>query len=334
LLSASPPVIWRCQPRKERLHCVEHCSVHDARGGRRRARRADTPSRRRSAPPATWSVTDCQGCHEKALGPGFAHTKHAGLELSCAQCHKNVGSTPRPRWPATTGPGAVRLKASRRSRVNSDLPDLPREEQPVELTSAACTRAATWPGTSCHSVARCESRRKAAEDEGRRGHVLHVPPGDARQVAAHVAPPGSRRQGWAARAATIRTRCHAEDGEGRLDQRTLLHLPLGEARAIRLRARPGPRRLRLVPRAARHEPPALLMQKLPNLCYNCHFTALATSGRATTIPPRRASRLRRPGPVRYPTVNSRFIERSCRTCHVQGPRLQPPLRRILREAKP
>jgi len=43
-----------------------------------------------SAPPATWSVTDCQGCHEKALGPGFIHSKHAGST--------RVRAVPQERW--------------------------------------------------------------------------------------------------------------------------------------------------------------------------------------------------------------------------------------------
>jgi hypothetical protein len=96
-----------------------------------------------SAPPATWSVTDCQGCHEKALGPGFTHTKHAGLELSCAQCHKNVGEHAKAQL-AGEGP-APSVRAS---------------EMPHQQT---CTREPTsqpWPTskrapqpgcTSCHS---------------------------------------------------------------------------------------------------------------------------------------------------------------------------------------
>ncbi len=27
-----------------------------------------------SAPPATWSVTDCQACHDKAFSPMFKHS--------------------------------------------------------------------------------------------------------------------------------------------------------------------------------------------------------------------------------------------------------------------
>src|SRR5512133_652864 len=41
--------------------------------------------------PAAWSATDCQNCHEKALGPTFQKTSHAKLGDSCAKCHQNVG---------------------------------------------------------------------------------------------------------------------------------------------------------------------------------------------------------------------------------------------------
>ena len=72
-----------------------------------------------SAPPATWSVTDCQGCHDKALGPGFTHTKHAGLDLSCAQCHKNVGEHAKAQMAGDTkvpAPSMKKLKATRSTR--------------------------------------------------------------------------------------------------------------------------------------------------------------------------------------------------------------------------
>ncbi len=46
-------------------------------------------SAQRPAPAGSpaWSVTDCQTCHEQAVGPSFLHTRHAGLEQSCASCH-------------------------------------------------------------------------------------------------------------------------------------------------------------------------------------------------------------------------------------------------------
>ena len=49
------------------------------------------------APPAGWSVEDCKACHEKATGPAFARTKHAQADLSCANCHQDVGEHARAR---------------------------------------------------------------------------------------------------------------------------------------------------------------------------------------------------------------------------------------------
>ena len=40
---------------------------------------------------AAWSASDCQTCHDKALGPAFARSKHAGTDQSCANCHEDVG---------------------------------------------------------------------------------------------------------------------------------------------------------------------------------------------------------------------------------------------------
>jgi len=43
-----------------------------------------------AAPPAGWSATDCQSCHDKAVGPAFQKTKHAASDQSCAACHIGV----------------------------------------------------------------------------------------------------------------------------------------------------------------------------------------------------------------------------------------------------
>ena len=33
---------------------------------------------------AGWAAKDCAACHDKAVGPAFSHSKHAGLDQSCA----------------------------------------------------------------------------------------------------------------------------------------------------------------------------------------------------------------------------------------------------------
>jgi len=63
-----------------------------------------------TTPPATWSVSDCQRCHGKAMGTVFAHTKHAQVDLSCANCHQNVGEHAKAQMAGETN-GPMRMAA-------------------------------------------------------------------------------------------------------------------------------------------------------------------------------------------------------------------------------
>ena len=62
----------------------------------------------------------------------------------------------------------------------------------------------------------------------------------------------------------------------------------------------------------------LLTQKLPNLCWNCHLTGSGHFGSGDNFSTEKGVQVAPPGaPSGFPTVNSRFIERSCRMCHVK-----------------
>lgn len=62
----------------------------------------------------------------------------------------------------------------------------------------------------------------------------------------------------------------------------------------------------------------MLVQKAPNLCWNCHLTGSGHFGSGDNFSTEQGVEVAPPGaPSGYPTVNSRFIERSCRTCHVK-----------------
>ena len=39
---------------------------------------------------ASWSVSDCESCHDKALSPAFSKSAHAKQDQSCANCHNGV----------------------------------------------------------------------------------------------------------------------------------------------------------------------------------------------------------------------------------------------------
>jgi len=62
----------------------------------------------------------------------------------------------------------------------------------------------------------------------------------------------------------------------------------------------------------------LLKQKAPNLCWNCHLTGSGHFGSGDNFSTEKGVPVAPAGaPSGYPTVNSRFIERSCRSCHVK-----------------
>jgi DmsE family decaheme c-type cytochrome len=62
----------------------------------------------------------------------------------------------------------------------------------------------------------------------------------------------------------------------------------------------------------------MLAQKAPNLCWNCHLTGSGHFGSGDNFSTEKGVPVAPPGaPSGFPTVNSRFIERSCRTCHVK-----------------
>ena len=60
----------------------------------------------------------------------------------------------------------------------------------------------------------------------------------------------------------------------------------------------------------------LLVQKLPNLCWNCHLTGSGHFGSGDNLSTELGARVAPTGaPSGYPTANSRFVEKSCKNCH-------------------
>ena len=60
----------------------------------------------------------------------------------------------------------------------------------------------------------------------------------------------------------------------------------------------------------------LLVQKLPNLCWNCHLTGSGHFGSGDNLSTELGARVAPAGaPSGYPTANSRFVEKACKNCH-------------------
>jgi DmsE family decaheme c-type cytochrome len=267
--------------------------------------------------PPDWSVSDCQTCHEKAVGPGFTRSKHAGLEQSCARCHQNV---------------AQHAKAQASGDENAPVPTL-RTLSAVQVNDVCLTchekaGQQSWLSgmharrnvacTSCHSVhdprsttgqlktARdvdtCATCHKAERAKSLR--TSHHPVREGKMGCSSCHNPHEGVVPKMLKGDSVNElcyRCHAE----KRGPFAFEHAPVREDCV------------------SCHEPhgtnhPRLLTQKLPNLCWNCHFSGSGHFGSGDRLSTEEGVPVAPAGsPAGFPTVNSRFVERSCRTCHVK-----------------
>jgi DmsE family decaheme c-type cytochrome len=69
------------------------------------------------------------------------------------------------------------------------------------------------------------------------------------------------------------------------------------------------------PHGSNHQ--RLLLAKMPNLCWNCHFTGSGHFGSGDNLSTAKGVPIAPAGsPSGFPTVNSRFVGKSCKNCHV------------------
>ena len=104
-----------------------------------------------SAPPATWSVTDCQGCHDKAFSPMFKHSKHAELGESCAQCHTGVAEHAKGQLAGDSSAPAPSVKKLKANEINATCLTCHEKsgQSSWEMSKHARRNLSC---TSCHSV--------------------------------------------------------------------------------------------------------------------------------------------------------------------------------------
>jgi DmsE family decaheme c-type cytochrome len=269
-----------------------------------------------TAPPAGWSAADCLTCHDKAGSPTFQHSKHAGLSESCASCHKNVAEHAKAQMAGEKGP-VPSVKALKANDINTTcLSCHEKDNRSSYLSSMHARRNVAC--TACHSVHDAKSPKAQLKTK----------------VAADTCYTCHKAQ----RALSMRT-SHHPVREGRMDC-TSCHDPHEGSRPQMIKAdevnelcytchaeKRGPFLFEHAPVredcVSCHEPhgtnhPRLLTQKLPNLCWNCHFTGSGHFGSGDNFSTEEGVPVAPAGaPSGYPTVNSRFVERACRTCHVK-----------------
>lgn len=269
------------------------------------------------ASPAAWSVTDCQSCHEPALGPAFAHTKHAGLDQSCVNCHQNVAEHAKAQMAGEANGPVPSLKNLTAVEVNATcLTCHEKRNQANYLGSMHARRNVAC--TSCHSIHSPKSvaaQLKAKADSelcytchkserAKAQRASHHPVREGKMGCSSCHNPHDGSQPKMLKADSVNELCYTCHAEKR-GPFAFEHAPVREDCV------------------SCHEPhgsnhPRLLTQKLPNLCWNCHFSGSGHFGSGDNLSTEKGVQVAPPGsPSGFPTVNSRFVERSCRTCHVK-----------------
>lgn len=264
----------------------------------------------------TWSASDCQTCHEKAVGSSFTHTKHAGLEKSCATCHDNVAEHFKAQTSGEKGP-IPSLKNKSAQDVNATCLTCHEKANQASYVSSMHARR-NVACTTCHSVHSYQSQKaqlKAKNEtetcfschKSERAKTLrasHHPVREGKMACSSCHNPheGTREKMLKADSTNeLCYTCHAEKRGPFLYE----HAPVKEECT------------------SCHEPHGsnhnrMLAQKTPNLCWNCHLTGSGHFGSGDNFSTEKGVPVAPAGAVSgYPTVNSRFIERACRTCHVK-----------------
>jgi DmsE family decaheme c-type cytochrome len=269
-----------------------------------------------SAPPATWSVTDCQSCHEQAMGTVFTHTKHAQADLSCANCHQNVGEHAKAQMAGdSTGP-VPSIKKLKANEINTTcLSCHEKAKQSSYLSSMHARRNVAC--TDCHSVhspksAKAQLKTKSDTDTCYPCHksmraqsmrTSHHPVREGKMdcSSCHNPHEGNRPNMINADSTNeLCYQCHTEKRGPFLFEHAAVREDCVSCHA---------------PHGSNHKP--LLTKKQPNLCYDCHFTGSGHFGSGDNLSTEEGVRIAPPGaPSGYPTVNSRFIERGCTKCHL------------------
>ena len=278
-----------------------------------------------AAPSAGWSATDCQSCHDKAAGPAFQKTKHASGDQSCAACHANVAEHMKGQMGGDKSAPTPSVKKLTVQQVNETC--LKCHEKAGQASYQASMHARRNVAcTSCHSVHDAQSAKgqlktkveadtcypchKSERAKAQRTSHHPVREGKMSCTSCHNPHDGSRPKMIQAESVNdLCYKCHAEKRGPFLFE----HAPVRED-CVSCHE----------PHGTNHK--RLLSQKLPNLCWNCHF-ASASSGSGSGHFAQNTNadnhgteqgkyQVAPTGTSNFPTTNSRMIEKSCKNCHV------------------
>lgn len=268
------------------------------------------------AAPAAFDAADCATCHDKAVGPAFAHTSHAGLEKKCESCHTNVAEHMKSQMAGEKGYVPTLKNKSAKEINDTCLTCHEKANQASFLSSMHARRNVAC--TSCHSIHEPKSQkaqlktRTDAEtcftchktERAKSMRTSHHPVREGKMACSSCHNPHDGIRPKMIKADSVNELCYTCHAEKR-GPFLFEHAPVRED-CISCHEPHGSNHARM------------LAQKAPNLCWNCHLTGSGHFGSGDNFSTEKGVQVAPPGaPSGYPTVNSRFIERSCRTCHVK-----------------
>ncbi len=264
---------------------------------------------------AAWSASDCASCHDKALSPAYSKSGHARVEQSCAKCHSNVAEHFKAQSEGTDGP-VPSLKHVKAADLNATcLSCHEKATQESFMSSMHARRNVAC--SSCHSVHSpksatgqlktkkdtelCYSCHKAERAKMNRTSHHPVREGKMGCTSCHNPHEGTRPKMIKAETVSeLCYQCHTEKRGPFLFE----HAPVRED-CVSCHDVHGSNHKRL------------LSQKAPTLCYNCHISGSGHFGSGDNYSTEKGVPIAPTGaPTGYPTVNSRFVGRSCLNCHI------------------
>ncbi|MBM3906848.1 MAG: DmsE family decaheme c-type cytochrome [Gemmatimonadetes bacterium] len=264
---------------------------------------------------ASWTASDCESCHDKALSPAFNKSAHAKISQSCASCHNNVAEHLKAQSEGKDGPvpSVNKVKAAdlnaaclschetenqasymsgTHARRNVSCASCHSVHAPKSMAGSLKTKRETDLCFSCHKTERAKSLRPSRHP---------VREGKMSCSSCHNAHEGTTPKMIKGESVTeLCYSCHTEKRGPFLFE----HAPVRED-CIACHDAHGSNHNRM------------LTQKAPTLCWNCHLTGSGHFGSGDNYSTEKGVPIAPTGsPSGYPTVNSRFVGRSCMNCHI------------------
>ncbi|NJD10033.1 MAG: DmsE family decaheme c-type cytochrome [Gemmatimonadetes bacterium] len=263
---------------------------------------------------ATWRVSDCEDCHDKVLTPAYRSSAHGQADQSCAKCHSNVAEHAQAQTAGRKGPvpSVKNLKAnelnetclschekgkqasyetSMHARRNVACTSCHSVHHPVSAAAQLKTVRGTDACISCHKAERAKSMRTS-----------HHPVREGKMECSSCHNPHEGNSPKMLNAETVNDLCYQCHTEKR-GPFVFEHAPVRED-CISCHDAHGSNHARM------------LVQKQPTVCWNCHLTGSGHFGSGDNFSTEKGVPVAPTGaPSGYPTVNSRFVGRSCANCH-------------------